>query len=244
MRKLTNAEFIERAILIHGNKYDYSLVNYINSRTNVDIICKLHGIFSQNPKHHVDNESNCPECVNEKLLKCFASTTNEFINKANRIHGGKYDYSKVNYVNAFTKVIIGCKEHGDFRQQPNNHLSGAGCPACKESWGEKEISKYLNKHNLMFERQFGFDDLKDKSKLYYDFYLPNHNLLIEFDGIQHYKPITFFGGITNLNETKKRDVLKMNYAINNKINLIKIPYSILGDVEEALECELKNLSVI
>lgn len=245
MKKLSNEEIIKRAKIIHGNKYNYSLVNYINSRTNIDIICKKHGIFSQNPRHHIGKKSECPECRNEKLSKEFSLDTNDFIKRAMVVHGDKYDYSNVIYVNGRIGVVIGCKKHGNFNQIPLNHLNGAGCPACKESFGEKKIAEYLLLNNIYFQRQVSFNALKgDKNLLKFDFYLPKHKLLIEYDGIQHYKAIDYFGGKNKFLKQKEYDKKKINFAIKNGYVLLKLPYSTINYLEETLVCELKNLKVL
>jgi hypothetical protein len=125
INKTTN-QFIGEAKIIHGDKYDYSLVDYIDSTTKVKIICPEHGTFNQAPTNHISNKQGCPICGN--LLK--KENTNGFIEKAKQVHGDKYDYSLVNYIDNKTKVEIICKEHGSFLTKPNNHLSGSGCPKC------------------------------------------------------------------------------------------------------------------
>ena len=117
-KKLTTEEFIIKAKEVHGDKYDYSKVNYINVDTKVCIICPTHGEFLQMPSSHL-NGRGCPRCSGNKKL-----TTEEFIIKAREINGDKYDYTKVEYVNNSTKVCIICPTHGEFWQTPNGHLSG------------------------------------------------------------------------------------------------------------------------
>ena len=121
---LTTENFIKKARFIHGNRYDYSLVNYKNSKTKIDIICLKHGVFSQTPDKHINAKSGCPYCAGNK------SNCEKFICKAKKIHGNKYDYSLVEYKNNKTKVVIVCAEHGEFEQTPSNHLSGYGCKYC------------------------------------------------------------------------------------------------------------------
>ena len=137
-QKLTTEKFIEKARKIHGDKYDYSKVEYVNSHTPVKIICKIHGEFEQSPTNHLCGKG-CPICGGKNM------TTEKFIEKARLIHGDKYDYSKVNYVNNRTKVCIICPEHGEFWQTPNSHLSGKGCLRCgvlKQT--EKRTDDYQN----------------------------------------------------------------------------------------------------
>ena len=118
-------EFIQKAHKVHGDKYDYSKVEYVGALTKVCIICPEHGEFWQIPSAHLRGQG-CPKCKAKKQT----CTTDEFIAKAKKIHGDKYDYSKVNYVNRKTKVCIICPKHGEFWQTPNHHLSGCGCPKC------------------------------------------------------------------------------------------------------------------
>lgn len=124
--KLTKNSFIERAIRVHGDRYDYSLVNYVNNKTPVDIKCPVHSVFSQTPTNHLSGKG-CPYCANNVCL-----TTDDFVKKAFSIHGDKYDYSKVDYVDNHTPVQIICAKHGVFSQIPYVHLAGSGCPLCGE----------------------------------------------------------------------------------------------------------------
>jgi DNA G:T-mismatch repair endonuclease len=138
MRKLTTEQFIEKAKEIHGDKYDYSEVNYVNYLTKVKIICQNHGEFLQTPYNHL-NGSNCPKCARINTINKQSSTTEQFIEKAKEIHGDKYDYSEVNYVNNHSKVKIICQKHGSFWQSPNNHISQ--CQGCFECGKMLQIEK-------------------------------------------------------------------------------------------------------
>lgn len=124
-KRRTVEEFITKAKEVHGDRYDYSKVNYINTHTKVCIICPEHGEFWQEPNVHINQRCGCPYCFGK-----IKSSKEEFIRKAKEVHGDKYDYSKVEYVNAHTKVCIICPEHGEFWQTPNGHLSGKGCENC------------------------------------------------------------------------------------------------------------------
>ena len=123
--KLTTKEFIEKAIKVHGDSYDYSLAKYANSHTKIKIICKKHGIFLKIPTSHYSGKQGCPRCSGLVRL-----TTKEFIEKAIKVHGDLFNYSLVNYINNIKKVEIICKKHGSFYQSPNSHLSGSGCDKC------------------------------------------------------------------------------------------------------------------
>ena len=121
--KFTNEIFIENANKIHGNKYDYSEINYVNSHTEIKILCKEHGYFNQMPLNHLKG-NQCYKCSN------IVKTTEDFISKANTIHKNIYIYDKTNYKSAREKITITCKIHGDFLQSPNDHLNGCGCQRC------------------------------------------------------------------------------------------------------------------
>jgi len=121
--------FIEKARKIHGNKYDYSLVEYINNSTKISITCKEHGLFEQQPNNHLMGKK-CKKCSIENIKIKLRSNTKEFIEKSITIYGDKYDYSKVEYIDNSTKIIIICKEHREFEQKPADHLSGNGCQIC------------------------------------------------------------------------------------------------------------------
>ena len=125
----TTEQFVKEAKEVHGNKYDYSKVNYVNNKTKVCIMCPEHGEFWQTPNNHLRG-ANCLLCYNNKRGKKTRTTKEQFIRKAREVHGWKYDYSKVNYVNNNTKVCIICPKHGEFWQTPNSHLNGNGCSKC------------------------------------------------------------------------------------------------------------------
>ena len=129
-QRKTQEKFIEEAINIHGNIYDYSKVNYVNTDTKVIIICKKHGEFEQIPHSHSITGNGCHKCGDERVRNKLQSKQEEFIEKATKIHGDRYNYSKVNYNGCFNKVLITCLVHGDFEQQPASHIAGRGCPKC------------------------------------------------------------------------------------------------------------------
>ena len=213
-------KFIEKAQKIHGNNYNYDEAIYKNMHFKILIICnKCNNKFMQEPNNHIRDKNGCPECNGGHKL-----TTNKFIEKAKNIHGDKYDYSLVNYINNNDKVTIICKKHNTFLQSPTTHLSGAGCSKCKSSRGEQIIINFLKKNNIDFVFQKKFKNCKSKRLLPYDFYLPDKNICIEFDGIQHFKPIKKFGGKLSLSERQKNDEIKNLYCKKNNIKLIRIKY--------------------
>jgi Zn ribbon nucleic-acid-binding protein len=220
------SEFIEKANQIHGNKYSYLNVNYTNSDTKVSITCNLHGDFLQTPEGHLSG-AGCPRCGMLAKIKSLSSNTSEFIQKATLIHDSLYTYENVNYISSGTKVSITCNLHGDFSQIPESHLSGAGCPACKSSKGEKLIYECLAAGKIAFQPQYSFPDCKYVLPLRYDFGIFDNDTiigLIEFNGIQHYKAIEYFGGKESLLLSQQKDEIKQKYCKDNDIPLLIIPY--------------------
>lgn len=146
------AKFIEKAKNRHGDKYDYSKVEYINSTTKVCIICKEHGEFWQTPQGHVRGQG-CPKCANIKRGDTFRSDGDTFVKRATVLHDGKYIYDKDSYINAMTKVPILCLKHGTFWMTPMNHLLGQGCPKCSGRGlnAEEIIELFKEKHGDSYD---------------------------------------------------------------------------------------------
>lgn len=160
MKRLTTEQFIERATEVHNGKYDYSKVEYKNAQTKVVIICPIHGEFLQSAYGHLEGRG-CPICGIESSKKKQAHTKDEFVMNAIKVHGDKYDYSRINYINNYTKVCIVCPEHGEFWQSPSHHLQGSGCPLCGE--GKRHISRrtqqsrigiVMTKENICNEKSY------------------------------------------------------------------------------------------
>ena len=194
-----NNIFIEKARQIHNDKYDYSKVNYVNSRTKVCIICPTHGEFWQTPHNHLKGYG-CAECGKEKshLSKI---TTEDFIVKSKEIHGNKYDYSKACYKTCDTKVCIICPEHGEFWQTPSNHINGSGCPKCANEkrkntllkdtklfidaatliHGEKTEDEIISLFSEIEHQQHNREILNGME---IDIYIPSLKLGIEYNGLR------------------------------------------------------------
>ena len=232
--------FVKKATEIHGNKYDYSKVEYKTIFTKVCIICPIHGEFWQTPALHIWAKNGCDKCSGTYRL-----SKEEFINKAKKIHGNKYDYSKVEYKSNKTKVCIICPIHGEFWQAPNYHLLGNGCPKCKSSHLEREIRMFLEGNNIEYEEQKTFEWLKLKKQQYLDFYLPKYKTAIECQGEQHFQKSGWGKG----NKGKvviERDLNKQKLCKEHDINIvyysnlkIEYPYKVYEDKEKLLK-EIKN----
>jgi hypothetical protein len=232
-QKLTTERFIEKAKEVHGNKYNYSKVEYIFSQKKVTIICSIHGEFEQRPNDHLMGKG-CYLCGKISSSNKNSSTLEEFISKAKEIHISKYDYSLVKYINTQTKVKIICPVHGIFHQTPHKHLSGNGCPKCSSSKGENRIRSYLIQNNILFEEQKRFKNCKNKLPLPFDFYLHRYNTLIEYDGELHFNKSRRKNSNEKFQKTIKHDKIKNNYCAENGINLIRVSY-LVEDVEGFLD---------
>ena len=138
-------EFIRRARLVHGDKYNYSKVEYVNSQTKVCIICPIHGEFLQTPDDHLQGHG-CIICGYYNAGNNVLST-NDFILRAREVHGDKYDYSKTKYNGIYQKICIICPKHGEFKQKPIKHIIGQGCPICAQElcYSETRLFEELKK---------------------------------------------------------------------------------------------------
>lgn len=210
----TTEEFIEKAKKIHGDKYDYSKVVYKNKNTKVCIICPIHGEFWMKPDKHINAKQGCPKCS-----KSYKMNTKSFIEKAIKVHGNKYNYGKVEYINSETKVCITCPEHGEFWQTPHNHLNGKGCRKCHEECNVNEtlLFNFLKEnYNGEIIRQYKSDWLNGQTL---DFYIPAKNIGIEYQGVQHFKPVKYFGGIKKYKYTVEKDKEKFEKCKSNRVKL-------------------------
>ena len=156
-------EFIDKAKKIHGEKYDYSKVVYINPKEKVCIICPKHGEFLQKPYNHL-NGQGCGKCRYEMLSNKYKKTTEQWIKEAINVHGNKYDYSKVKYNLCQEKVCIVCPKHGEFWQRPLSHIQGEGCPKC---YNEKKIGKnilgsdkFIEKAKIVHGNKYDYSEVK------------------------------------------------------------------------------------
>lgn len=224
-KKLTEEEVISRFRNVHGDKYDYSKVVYVDMNSKVTIICPEHGEFEQTPAKHINRKHGCPKCKGARLRDHFSSTTEEFIKKAVDEHGD--NYSKVKYVNSRTKVCVMCKKHGEFYVTPDNHLKGRGC---KQSHGENMIEAWLQRSNIRYERQFVLINQeidRPSHRLVIDFFVKHkgRQYFIEYDGEQHFSPTyRFYDSMADFQMQQYRDQLLNDFCDRHKdaVTLIRV----------------------
>lgn len=202
-QKLKNTNiFIKDAIKIHEQRYDYSLVEYVNSKTKVKIICKSHGLFEQLPNSHLSG-TNCHKCIILNRTK----SVQKFIDDSIMIHGHRYDYSHVIYINKNAKVDIICKEHGIFEQTPNSHLNGRNCPKCSEiivMSRTKTLDDFIKDANLVHNNKY------DYSKVFYINCKTKVDIICKKHGIFKQKPNTHLNnrGCPNCNTSKGENTIR------------------------------------
>jgi len=221
-KRKTIAEFIEQAKAFHGDKFDYSKTEYINTKTKIIIICKKgNHEFLQNPKEHL--RSGCYQCCSKKKM-----TNESFLEKAKLIHGDKYEYSKVEYVNSKTKVIITCKIHGEFLQTPVNHLNGKGCKLCCYLRQTKTQEQFIADGKALFGDKYDYSKVQyinDATKVtigckIHGFFeqLPHNHLTKGRTGACKKC------GVASYTKSGKQFIEDANIIHNNKYNYSKVEY--------------------
>ena len=195
---------------------DLPIEDYINTRTKINHKCSKGHIYSQTPNKHLRGYG-CPKCK-----KCYSYTPKEYYNLCK---DKGLDLPIEGYINTKIEINHKCSKGHIYPQRPCNHLQGQGCPICNESKGERFIRNYLARNNINYISQKRFQDLKDKTYLSYDFYLPEHNMLIEYQGIQHFESISFNGkDYSDLDKQKHHDRLKQRFAKDNGYKLLRPTY--------------------
>ena len=238
--KLPTITFIEKAKKIHSDKYDYSKVEYTHNKKKVLIICPEHGEFWQTPNEHLKG-CGCSLCAGN-----IKWDEKDYLNEVKKIHGNKYDYSKMVLKNQCDHITLICPEHGEFQIRASNHLKGNGCPKCVGSSGEKILLSYFESKNL-YPHYNKFYKWLDNLQL--DFYFPEYKLAIEVQGKQHFIDNNFFETPFEIQierDTKKSELCKKNgiellYYANYKMNF---PYYVYTDIDELYQtiCEkIKSL---
>lgn len=156
-----------------------------------------------------------------------AKNEQDLIGRLENIYPNKYSYEKVIYVDDKLPICVNCKKHGEFFVSPYKLIiDRQGCPKCYsyQSSGERQIKEILEEYNISFEQEKTLPYLEYKKPLYFDFFLPEYSIAIEYQGPQHFKPIDFFGGKESFEEQKQRDDLKRNWCKVNNVELIEVNF--------------------
>lgn len=226
--------FREEVQEIYGNTLEV-LGEYVNCGTHIELRCKEHGIkFRSTPTNVLRGRNVCPMCNADYLSKVQRKTEDTFQEELKERHDGRI-VSLEKYINTHTKIEFMCTECSKtFEAEPNSVLRISGCPNCRIPKGELAIERYLRERGISFTPQKTFPDCRHVRPLPFDFYLPEYNLLIEYDGKQHYTPIEFFGGKKEFEYQAIRDGIKNEYANEQNIVLLRIPYTVTGSSLEIL----------
>ena len=231
-------EYVKKYIEEQG--YELISKEYINNVTKIEVKCQHGHIYKVRFRDFKNRNERCPICnKNSERLK--------YEDVKNYIESQGYELISDTYINNCTKLKIKCPNGHIFFAKYNNFKdSNTRCPIrSSNSKGEDKIKKYLETQKIKFYQQYRFEDCRDERTLPFDFYLPDYNICIEYDGIQHFEPQDFAGKGENWAEqqllsTKNKDEIKSNYCKNNNIKLIRISYLEFNNIEGILENKLKN----
>lgn len=227
--KLTHYEYVSRLYDIDSNIE--VLEQYINYTTPILHRCLIHNYEWRATPGNTLSGHGCKMCANDRMAYERSKGKLQYIEDLKKINSSIVVVGE--YINAHTPILHRCLIDGhEWYAKPNNTLNGKGCPQCCESSGERMVRQWLDKNNISYECQKSFLDCCDKKPLPFDFYLPEYNICVEYDGEQHYKSVDYFGGEEAFQKRVKHDKVKTEYCCKNSIGLLRIPY--FANVEEEL----------
>lgn len=210
---IQEADVYNQVILLDNEDYAGVKVKHIFK-------CPEHGEYISTPENVLlglkNGNSCCPICRNLKCSERLRRDKEDVITQMSHVHNGLYEYDLNTYVDMKTKIKMVCKLHGEFWQTPQVHLSGCGCPVCRSSRLEKSVADYCKSHGIRYIPQWKPDWLKP---LRCDFYLPDYDAVIECQGLQHFEPIDFYGGIKQFNKRQKADNKKLTLCLEHGIKV-------------------------
>lgn len=235
-KRLTPEKILERFNKKWLSRYDYSKADLTKGvRNKITIICKKHGEFKLSVMEHFVR--GCKKCSGEVKSRLQLQTLRHFIEVSNARHDYKYSYKNSEYKGVHYPITVTCPIHGDFTCKAGNHMNGSGCPKCKSSKGELAVRMYLKNKKINFKEQYCLTS----ERLPYDFYLPDYDVLIEYDGRQHFDPVNSWGGANGFKRRKLLDARKDLLAIKNDMILIRVPYTELKNIDSYLDSKLSNI---
>lgn len=238
-QRKSQEQFVEEVRNLHP---DITVVGeYVNSNTKIEFMCSKGHVWKTTP-HNILDGCSCPTCKGKKISAKKTKSHEQF---ANELFQVSPDITVLGeYKGTFTKIKTKCNKCGhEWESIPCNLLAGCGCPKCATSKGEKMVEEYLEQHNVVFETQKRFKDCVDQRPLPFDFYLPEYNMLIEYQGAQHYMATRRMGDEERLIYRQKHDCIKREYCKTQKINLLEIPYTKFNHISEILDEALQNIKI-
>lgn len=225
----TKEQFIKKANTKFKNKFNYDLVEYINCDTPVRIVCPEHGEFLQTPYAHLNSKFGCEKCAKHETGMSFRKDKEHFVEKARQVHGDRYDYSELDYIENKSKVKIICPKHGAFFQLPSNHYAGNGCPVCHNSRIEDFVRDYLTENNISFEEK----NRKIISPYELDFVIEDKKLAIECNGVYWHSE--------SEGKDKQYHINKTTKSKNKGYKLIQILESEIIDKPDIVKSRLNSI---
>lgn len=233
-REIFKQKFINEIHSKFGDKYDLSKMVYVNQRTNIEIVCPIHGSFFMTPEHLLKSKIGCQKCAKNHHF-----TNEEYIKKASMVHNNKYDYSKTEYKSADEKICIICPKHGEFWQVAYHHLAGRGCRSCHKRKNQWELyTKLKSDLNITLEFDYSPEWIGRQSL---DIYSKEYDFAIEYNGIQHYEAVDYFGGEEALLKNQERDARKRLLCADNNCVLYEIKYDYTDKDYQELILHLSQL---
>lgn len=217
------------------------LGEYVDEKTPILHRCRIDGYEWYPLPDNILRGHGCPQCFIKRSSVIRTKTHEEFLYN---VGNATNDIDVIGtYVNANTPILCRCKICGrEWSPLPSNILSGHGCPQCCLSFGEKAVSLYFKNNDIWYESQKTFDGCRNKKMLPFDFYIPEYCMCIEYDGLQHFEPIDFFGGEEGFKQRKINDNIKTEFCKQNNIQLLRIRYD--EDIESVLDEYLNNTKLI
>lgn len=217
---------------------DFSDSEYVNACTKIKYRCSFHGEMEALPDSISRSSTGCRLCGIEAAGESRLKQTSAYIEEAKGAWGCDFDYSKTVYTSHNDLVTVKCNQcQREFQVTALKHLQRGNCKYCNESSGEAAVRRFLETNNIEFNKEHKFEDCVNIKPLKFDFYIAERNLIVEYDGIQHYEEVDIFGGKAALEYTQKNDEIKNTYAADKGINLIRVKYD--EDIDKVLNQKLR-----
>lgn len=234
-------KFRDRLLKINENIEIVGLLK--KAKDHIDVRCKICGHEWAPTQDSLLQGKGCPECSVKKAAKSRMMSTEEFVNRCNKTSPYVEVLGEYNGVKNYINVV--CKKCGFYYSTiADNLLQGSGCPICNMSKGERKVASLLDKYHIDFDQQHTFLECRNRRVLPFDFYLPDYNICIEYDGEQHFKPIDHFGGQEYFVKRQENDSIKTNFCQENDIGLVRIPYYMSNELEDILFEELNIIDYL